>query len=77
MQSKIKQITLLDGKQIFYPSEEELKHLWHQVEIVLIEEWLTKAEYDKMFVYVEPLVLCQLINDKIEFTPIDPKDYYK
>lgn len=46
MKSKIKQITLIDGKQLFYPSEEEVRKLGDVIKEVVIEETLTKAEYD-------------------------------
>lgn len=50
MKSKIKQITLTDGKQIFYPSEEEVKKVNDQIERVEIIEYLTKDEWDKLYI---------------------------
>ena len=47
MKSRIKQITLLDGKQIFYPSEEEVKKLKSQTEDIIYEIVLTKDEWEQ------------------------------
>ena len=49
MQNKIKQITLLDGKQFFYPTEKEIKNLSDQIATVIIEETMTKEEWDKLY----------------------------
>lgn len=46
MKSRIKQITLLDGKQLYYPSEEEMVKFAERIESVIIEETMTKGEYD-------------------------------
>lgn len=50
MKSKIKQITLIDGKRLFYPSEEEVKKLWQQVETVELIEYMTRDEYDNLYI---------------------------
>lgn len=48
MLSKIKQITLLDGKQLFYPTEKEIKNLSDQIATVEIIETMSKEEYKQM-----------------------------
>lgn len=55
MKSKIKQITLLDGKQLFYPSEEEFIKVHDNVESVVIEQLMTRDEYKayKFEMYLE------------------------
>lgn len=76
MKSKIKQITLLDGKQLFYPSEEEMKKVDEQIASVIIEETMSKEEFEKQFILFEPLTICKFVDEEIRFTPIDPKDFY-
>lgn len=48
MISRIKQITLIDGKQLFYPSEEEVRKLGECITEIIIEETMTKDEYKLM-----------------------------
>lgn len=54
MKSKIKQITLIDGKQLFYPSEEEVRKLNGQIQDYVMELTMSSDEYEAyMAVYVE------------------------
>lgn len=46
VKSKIKQITLTDGKQLFYPSDEEVKKLSDIIATITIEETMTKEEFN-------------------------------
>lgn len=52
MKRKIKMIQLKDGKQLYYPSDGELKELWDQVERVDIEESYTIDEWKRKFVVI-------------------------
>lgn len=49
---KIKAIYLKDSKQLFYPSDEELKRLWDYVERIDIEESYTIDEWKSKFIVV-------------------------
>jgi len=55
MKRKIKAIYLKDGKQIFYPSDDEFKTLWEQVAHVSVEETYTVDEFIDRFVLIEEL----------------------
>lgn len=46
MISRIKQITLVDGKQLFYPNEEEVRKLGECIKSVIVEETMTRDEYN-------------------------------
>lgn len=52
MKRKIKMIMLKDGKQIFYPSDAEMKELWDYVETVDIEESYSIEEWKAKFVVI-------------------------
>ena len=52
MKRKIKTLLLKDGKQIFYPSDEECKRLWDYVERVDIEESYTIEEWQSKYVLI-------------------------
>lgn len=52
MKRRIKTIHLKDGKQIFYPTDAELKELWDYVEEVEIEERYTIEEWKGKFVVI-------------------------
>lgn len=52
MKRKIKMIMLKDGKQIFYPSDAEMKELWDQVDRIDIEESYSMAEWSEKFVVI-------------------------
>lgn len=52
MTRKIKTLFLTDGKQIFYPSDEECKRLWDQVERIDIEESYSIAEWKEKYVLI-------------------------
>ena len=45
MKRKIKTLFLKDGKQIFYPTDDECKRLWNDVERIDIEESYTIEEW--------------------------------
>lgn len=49
---RIKMIQLTDGKQIFYPNDEECKKLWENVDRVDIEESYTIEEWNERFIIV-------------------------
>jgi hypothetical protein len=49
---KIKAIFLKDGKQIYYPTDDECKKLWDQVEKIDIEESYTMDEFRQKFVVI-------------------------
>lgn len=55
MKRKIKLIQLKDGKQIYYPSDAELKELWDYVERVDIEESYSIEEWKRKFVVIRGL----------------------
>lgn len=42
---RIKQINLFGGKQLFYPSEEEMKKVSVEIESMIIEEFMTIEQY--------------------------------
>lgn len=69
MNSKIKQITLIDGKQLFYPNEEEVRRLSTSIKEFVIEEIMTAEEY-----YYKYLMLG--LAEGISITHIELKDYY-
>jgi hypothetical protein len=52
MKRKIKALFLSDGKQIFYPSDEECKRLWDYVERIDIEESYTIEEWRSKYVLI-------------------------
>lgn len=52
---KIKMIQLKDGKQLYYPSDGELKELWDYVERVDIEESYTIEEWKEKFVVIRSI----------------------
>lgn len=45
MKSRIKLIELQDGKQLYYPNEEEMKKLGEGIKSLIVEETMTKEEY--------------------------------
>lgn len=49
---KIKAIYLKDGKQLFYPSDDEWNKLYDQIEKVEIEESYSKEEWEAKFIVV-------------------------
>jgi hypothetical protein len=49
---KIKAIFLKDGKQIYYPTDDECKKLWDQVEKIDIEESYTMDEWKQKYVLI-------------------------
>lgn len=48
MKSRIKQITLLDGKQLFYPSDSELEKLNNSIESIITEHHMSVDEFNKV-----------------------------
>jgi len=52
MKRKIKALFLKDGKQIFYPTDDECKRLWDDVERIDIEESYSIEEWSAKFVVV-------------------------
>ena len=52
MKRTIKVLFLKDGKQIFYPSDGEMKELWDYVEQICIEETYTIEEWRSKFVVI-------------------------
>lgn len=49
---KIKILFLKDGKQIFYPTDDECKKLWNDVDNITIEETYTIEEWRRKFVLI-------------------------
>jgi len=49
---KIKTLLLKDGKQIFYPTDDECKKLWDYVERVDIEESYSIEEWQSKYVLI-------------------------
>lgn len=49
MKHKIKQITLTDGKQLFYPSEEEIKKLQKDIKDMITETIMTIEEFEAIY----------------------------
>ena len=52
MKRKIKTLFLKDGKQIFYPTDDESKRLWDAVERIDIEESYTIEEWKQKYVLI-------------------------
>jgi len=52
MKRTIKALFLKDGKQLFYPSDQECKTLWGYVERIDIEESYTIEEWQSKFVLI-------------------------
>lgn len=52
MKRKIKTLILKDGKQLMYPSDEECKILWSQVERIDIEESYSIEEFSQKYVLI-------------------------
>lgn len=52
MKRKIKMIQLKDGKQLYYPSDAEMKELWNYVDMVVMEETYTIQEWQSKFVVI-------------------------
>lgn len=73
MQSKIKQITLLDGKQIFYPSDEEVAKLYENTKEVIVEETLSRAEFELRM--ASEAVFTDALISGIGIARIEPKEY--
>lgn len=57
MKHKIKQITLTDGKQLFYPSEEEIKKLQKDIKNMITETIMTIEEFEVMYCCMECFAL--------------------
>ena len=73
VKSRIKQITLLDGKQLFYPSAEEVAKLNDQIAEVIVEHTMSKKEFDDTH---RELINAALFG--VSFTKIllEPEDVY-
>lgn len=52
MKRKIKAICLKDGKQIYWPTDEECKKVWDYVAVIQIEETYTIEEWQAKFVII-------------------------
>lgn len=52
MKRKIKTLFLRDGKQIFYPSDDECKRLWNEVERIDIEESYSIEEWSSKYILI-------------------------
>lgn len=52
MKRTIKALYLKDGKQIFYPSDDECKKLWDYVDRIDIEESYTIQEWQRKFILI-------------------------
>jgi len=52
MKRKIKTLFLKDGKQIFYPTDDECKRLWNDVERIDIEESYSIEEWKQKYVLI-------------------------
>lgn len=52
MKRQIKTIYLKDGKQIFYPSDNELKKIWNQIETIEITERYSIKEWNDKYVFI-------------------------
>lgn len=52
MKRKIKTLHLKDGKQIFYPTDDECKKLWNDVEQICIEETYSITEWLQKYVLI-------------------------
>lgn len=74
MQSKIKQITLQDGKQLFYPSEEEILKVNDQIQDYVMELTMSSDEYEAYMAHEKMLNDAATLGLGISY--IAPKDYY-
>lgn len=58
MKRRITLIQLKDGKQLYCPSDAEMKELWSDVERVDIEESYTIDEWNEKFIVIRGVELC-------------------
>lgn len=52
MQRRIVKVILLDSKQIWYPTDIEMKQLWNDVKSIVYEELMTKEEFEEKYFIV-------------------------